>query len=129
MIAAALMAMNAWIARREGHPGGTAADIPEWRPTLRKALPALTLPAVILGGIVFGVMTPIEAGAVAVAASAVFGVWSRELTRAEFVESVQRTVVLSGVIFIFLAAGALVTYLVALSQFGDHVAAFVNRSG
>ncbi len=129
MIAAALMAMNAWIARREGHPGGTAADIPEWRPTLRKALPALTLPAVILGGIVFGVMTPIEAGAVAVAASAVFGVWSRELTRAEFVESVQRTVVLSGVIFIFLAAGALVTYLVALSQFGDHVAAFVQSFG
>lgn len=129
LIAVALMVINAWTAHREGHPGGTAADIPDWRPTLKMAVPALVLPAVILGGIVFGVMTPIEAGAVAVAASVVFGLWSRELTRAEFVESVQRTVVLSGVIFMFLAAGSLISYLVALSQFGDHVAAFVQSFG
>lgn len=129
MIAGALMAMNAWIAHREGHPGGTAADIPQWRPTLRKALPALVLPAVILGGIVFGVMTPIEAGAVAVAASALVGLWYRELTLAEFVESVHRTALLTGMIFMLLAAGCLVTYLVALSQVGDHVAEFVKSFG
>lgn len=129
MIAGALMAMNAWMARREGHPGGTAADVPDWRPTLRKAVPSLILPAVILGGIVFGVMTPIEAGAVAVAASGVLGLWYRELTLAEFIESVERTVVLSGVIFIFLAGGSMVSYLIALSQVGDHIAAFVQSFG
>ncbi len=129
MIAGALMAMNAWMARREGHPGGTAADVPDWRPTLRKAVPSLILPAVILGGIVFGVMTPIEAGAVAVAASGVLGLWYRELTLAEFIESVERTVVLSGVIFIFRAGGSMVSYLIALSQVGDHIAAFVQSFG
>ena len=129
MIAGALMAMNAWMARREGHPGGTAADVPDWRPTLRKAVPSLILPAVILGGIVFGVMTPIEAGAVAVAASGVLGLWYRELTLAEFIESVERTVVLSGVIFIFLAGGSMVSYLISLSQVGDHIAAFVQSFG
>lgn len=129
MIAGVLMAMNAWIARREGHPGGTAADVPDWRPTLRKAVPALVLPAVILGGIVFGVMTPIEAGAVAVAASVILGLWYRELTLAEFVESVQRTAVLSGVIFMFIAAGSMVSYLIALSQIGDHIAEFVQSFG
>lgn len=129
MIAGVLMAMNAWMARREGHPGGTAADVPDWRPTLRRALPALVLPAVILGGIVFGVMTPIEAGAVAVAAACVLGLWYRELTLAEFVESVQRTAVLSGVIFIFIAAGSMVSYLIALSQVGNHVAQFVQSFG
>jgi tripartite ATP-independent transporter DctM subunit len=129
MIAGALMGMNAWMARREGHPGGTAADVPDWRPTLRKALPALVLPAVILGGIVFGVMTPIEAGAVAVAAAGVLGLWYRELTLAEFVGSVQRTAVLSGIIFIFIAAGSMVSYLIALSQIGNHVAEFVQSFG
>lgn len=129
IIAAVLMGMNAWIARREGHPGGTAADVPAWRPTMRKAIPALILPAVILGGIVFGVMTPIEAGAVAVAASGILGLWYRELTLPEFVESVRRTAVLSGVIFILLAAGSMVSYLIALSQLGDHVAQFVQSFG
>lgn len=129
LLAVALMAMNAWMARREGHPGGTPGDVPDWRPTLRKSVPSLVLPAVILGGIVFGVMTPIEAGAVAVIASIVLGLWYRELTLAEFVESVERTAVLSGVIFIFLAAGSMMSYLIALHQIGDHVAEFVQSFG
>jgi len=129
LIAFALMAMNAWMARREGHPGGTAADVPDWRPTLRRALPALVLPAVILGGIVFGVMTPIEAGAIAVVAAAVLGRWYGELDWPLFLECTRKSIVLTGVIFIFLAAGSLGTYLIALSQLADHVAHFVTSFG
>ena len=129
LIAGALMTLNAWMARREGHPGGTAADVPEWRATLKRAVPALTLPAVILGGIVFGVMTPIEAGAIAVVASAALGYWYRELDLASFLDSTRKAIVLTGVIFIFLAAGSLGTYLIALYQLADHVAMFVQSFG
>jgi tripartite ATP-independent transporter DctM subunit len=132
LIAAALMAMNAWMAYREGHPGGRPEDIPDWKPTLRKALPALILPVIIVAGIVFGVMTPIEAGAVAVVASAALGWWYRELDLRTFVDCTQRAIILSGIIFIFLAAGSLVSYLVALHQLADHVSGFVqsfNLSG
>jgi tripartite ATP-independent transporter DctM subunit len=129
MIATALIAMNAWMARREGHPGGTAADVPPLRPTLVRALPALSLPAVILAGIVFGVMTPIEAGAIAVVAATALGRWYRELDLATFIDSTRKAIVLTGVIFIFLAAGSLGTYLIALNQLADHVAQFVNSLG
>lgn len=129
LIAGALMGFNAWMAHKEGHPGGTAADVPELRPTLARALPALSLPAVILGGIVFGVMTPIEAGAIAVVAAAGLGVWYRELDLESFLDSTRKALVLTGVLFIFLAAGSLGTYLIALSQVADHVAAFVNSFG
>jgi len=129
MIATALMAMNAWMARREGHPGGTAADVPELRPTLVRALPALLLPAIILAGIVFGVMTPIEAGAVAVVAAIALGRWYKELDLATFIDSTRKAIVLTGVIFVFLAAGSLGTYLIALNQLADHVAQFVNSLG
>lgn len=129
LIAAAIMAMNAWMAFKEGHPGGRAEDVPELRPTLVRALPALSLPAVILGGIVFGVMTPIEAGAIAVVAAAGLGLWYRELDLESFLDSTRKAIVLTGVLFIFLAAGSLGTYLIALSQFADQVAAFVNSFG
>jgi len=129
LFAGALMVVNAWMARREGHPGGTAADVPEWRPTLKRAVPALTLPAVILAGIVFGVMTPIEAGAIAVVASAALGRWYREMDLASFLESTHKAIVLTGVIFIFLAAGSLGSYLIALNQLADHVAQFVQSFG
>ena len=109
LIAAVLMIMNAWMARREGHPGGTPADMPPVLPTLKKALPSLVLPAVILGGIVFGVMTPIEAGAVAVVAAVAVG----------FIESTVSSIVMTGALFMLLAAGALGNYLIALHQVAD----------
>ena len=129
LIAGALMGLNAWMAHREGHPGGTAEDVPQWRPTVVRALPALSLPAIILGGIVFGVMTPIEAGAIAVVASIAVGRWYRELDLESFLDSTRKAIVLTGVLFIFLAAGSLGTYLIALSQLPDHLAAFVNSLG
>ncbi|MBP7615040.1 MAG: TRAP transporter large permease [Steroidobacteraceae bacterium] len=129
LIAAALMALNAWMAHREGHPGGTAADVPEWRPTLARALPALSLPAVILGGIVFGIMTPIEAGAIAVVAAAGLGWWYEELDLESFIDSTRKAIVLSGVLFLFIAAGAASSYLIALSQVADHISAYVVSLG
>jgi tripartite ATP-independent transporter DctM subunit len=129
LIAAVLMAMNAWMAYREDHPGGRPEDTPPWKATLIAAAPALVLPAIILGGIVFGVMTPIEAGAVAVVAATALGFWYGELDMRSFWECTQRTIVLSGVIFIFLAAGSLVSYLVALHQIADVVAEFVQSFG
>ncbi len=119
LIAAVLMIMNAWMARREGHPGGTPADMPPVLPTLKKALPSLVLPAVILGGIVFGVMTPIEAGAVAVVAAVAVGFWYRELDFKGFIESTVSSIVMTGALFMLLAAGALGNYLIALHQVAD----------
>lgn len=54
------------IARKRNYPKEPPPTLPEFMVVLRKALPALFIPVIIMGGIVFGVFTPTEAAAVAV---------------------------------------------------------------
>lgn len=54
------------IARKRNYPKEPPPTLPEFMAVLRKALPALFIPVIIMGGIVFGVFTPTEAAAVAV---------------------------------------------------------------
>lgn len=50
LLAGALFAANAWFAWRRNHPCLTAEEIPRILPTLVKALPALSIPVIIMGG-------------------------------------------------------------------------------
>jgi len=65
MLAVALMLANTFFAHRYDHPGGKEEERQPVLPSLVRALPALSLPLIIVLGIVFGVMTPTEAAAVA----------------------------------------------------------------
>lgn len=129
LMATALMVLNAIIARRENHPGGTAQDIPPLWPTVGRALPALSLPVIILGGIVFGFTTPIEAGALAIWAAAAIGFANGKLRWPHIVEALTRTLTLTGSIFLILAAGSLIAYLMALTQVPNAIAETVQQVG
>ena len=65
IIGAVLMAMNAYIARVRDFPVEQAVLMRELPGITFRALPALMMPVVLLGGIYSGVMTPTEAAAVA----------------------------------------------------------------
>jgi tripartite ATP-independent transporter DctM subunit len=65
VMAAVMMALNAWLARRRNFPVETAVPVRELPALTWKALPALMMPVVLLGGIYSGVMTPTESAAVA----------------------------------------------------------------
>lgn len=126
LLAAALFVTNYIIAKKENHPGGSKEDIPPLWPTLKRALPALLLPVVILGGIVFGVMTPIEAGALACLAGAILGFAFREMDFASMKEGVEKTALLIGSIFTIMAAASVLSYLIALHQIPVMIADFVS---
>ncbi len=119
LLAVSLFITNAIIAHKENHPGGATAELPPLWPTLRRALPALSLPGIILGGIVFGITTPIEAGALACAAALLLGFAYRELTWAEVAKSISRTATLTGSIFMIVSAATLLSYLIVLHQIPD----------
>ena len=58
--------MSTVISKRRAYAGTTRFSLPEvWR-TFRRAILALGAPAIILGGILFGVFTATESAAVAV---------------------------------------------------------------
>ena len=140
LMAAFLCLYNFWIARREDHPGGTRESLPPPGATILRALPALLIPITIVAGIVFGVVTPTEAAGIAVAitlalvfAYAVMdrntvGDALRTTTRLASA-SVERTVMLTGSIFMILFAAAIFGYLMGLLQVPEQIASLVQSAG
>ncbi|MCC5987337.1 MAG: TRAP transporter large permease [Pararhodobacter sp.] len=129
VLAAALFAANAFFAWRDSHPRLERADIPPLPRTLANALPALSIPAIILGGIVFGLMTPTEAAAVAVIAAVGASAFYTRIGLAELSEALKRTAMLSGAIFMLIAAVAALGHLAALERIPEAIAAQVNAMG
>ena len=127
LLAMALFATNAVQAHRHKHPGGRPEDVPPLWPTLKSAAPALLLPVIILGGIVFGVVTPIEAGALASLAAAVIGFTQGELTLKSAFQAMERTALLTGSIFMIIAGASLMGYLIVLHQVPDAIAQLVSQ--
>ena len=65
VMTAVMMALNAYLAKVRNFPVEPPVPVRELLPITFKALPALMMPVVLLGGIYSGVMTPTEAAAVA----------------------------------------------------------------
>lgn len=129
LLAGTLMAMNAFYAHRDDHPGGRYEETPPLLPSFLKAVPALILPVIILGGTLFGIMTPAEAAGVAVVAALTVGLAYRELDLDKVIESLTRTGVLLGALFIILCAISSFSYLAALEQWPQKIAALIEAWG
>lgn len=116
LLAAALFGYNAFAAWREDHPRLSKSEAPPLSTSLRAALPALLLPLIILGGIVFGWATPTEAAAVAVLAAFLIGYLYAGFAPGDLTASLKRTAILSGSIFILICAGAAFGHIAALER-------------
>ncbi|MFZ2100539.1 MAG: TRAP transporter large permease [Oricola sp.] len=121
VLAGALILVNAFFAWRQGHPRVERGDMPPFLPTLLRSLPALALPAIILGGIVFGWMTPTEAAAVAVVTALGAGWFYEGLTAGAVLEGLRRTAMLSGSIFIIICAVSALGHLGALERIPEAI--------
>jgi tripartite ATP-independent transporter DctM subunit len=124
-----LLLTNGVIAHHQNHPGGRGTDIPPLGPSFVKSLPALMLPTIILGGIVFGVATPTEAAGVAVAAALGAGFIYGGVSFKVIWRCVERTAILTGSIFVVLAAAACAAYVGSLEQWPQQIAKLAVESG
>lgn len=129
VLATALIILNAFFAWRQGHPRVEKVDMPPFLPTLLRSLPALSLPVIILGGIVFGWMTPTEAAAMAVFTALAAGWFYEGLTWPSVLEGLQRTAMLSGSIFIIICAVSALGHLGALERVPEAISNTVTRLG
>ncbi|SDJ17978.1 TRAP transporter large permease [Lutimaribacter saemankumensis] len=129
VLAAALLVINAIFAIRQDHPRVAPQDMPPFLPTLLHSLPALSLPIIILGGIVFGWMTPTEAAAVAVFAALGAGWFYAGLSAGSVLAALRRTAILSGSIFIIICAVSALGHLGALERIPEAISDMVAHLG
>lgn len=129
LLAGALFAMNAFYAIRDDHPRILKGEAPPILPAIARALPALLLPVIIVGGIVLGWMTPTEAAAVAVIVAALAALFYEGLKADDILESLRRTAMLTGSIFIVLSAVAAFGHLASLEKVPQAISALITDLG
>jgi tripartite ATP-independent transporter DctM subunit len=127
LLAGALFVANAIYARIADHPAET--ERPPVMETVSGAAPALMMPVVIIAGIVFGLVTPTEAGALAVIAAVIVAALLRSLSRPMLIGSVARATRLTGAIFSLLVAGAVINFLAALVGIPEIVQVWTQGMG
>jgi len=89
---------------------------------LLRAVPALTMPVIILGGILGGIFTPTEASAVAVVYGIVVGVgYYRTLTMATLYETFCEAAVLSGAVMFVTSTAHVMGYAFTYAQLADSI--------
>ena len=122
-----LFAVVYFISRRRGYPVQVRSTWRELVAATRRASWALMAPVIILGGIVTGVVTPTEAGVLAVIYSLAvgFGV-HRELRVRDLPGIFCRTAVGTAVIMIIVGASGVMGWLVANMRIGETVVSGVT---
>lgn len=128
VLALGLFIVNAIYAHRYDHPGGRDTVPPFW-PSFIHAAPALSLPVIIVGGIVIGLVTPTEAAAVAVVVAVLVAGLYGKMNLDMLWQALQSTARLSGAIFIILSAVATVGYIAGLLQWPQLLTGWVTDAG
>jgi len=130
LIAVGLMTQIGWQARREGWPAAERASWTEVRHAALDAALPLFMIVVILGGIRFGIFTPTEAAAVAVAyALFLAGPVYRSLTVAELWRKIVQTAMVSGMVLFVVGAARLLGWVLAIMQAPQSLAASLVAMG
>lgn len=129
LLASALFVLNAYFAWRDDHPRIAKGEAPPLVPAMVRALPALLLPIIIVGGIVLGWMTPTEAASVAVMVAALAAFFYEGLSGKDITESISRTAMLTGSIFMVLCAIAAFGHLASLERVPQAISNLVTDLG
>jgi C4-dicarboxylate transporter DctM subunit len=111
----------AWvISIRKGYPTEAPFSLRQLFVAFFKAVPALTMPVIILGGILGGVFTPTEASAVAVVYGILISVtYYRTLTLKSLYETFTEAAVLSGAVMLVTATAHVLGFTFTYEQLAD----------
>jgi tripartite ATP-independent transporter DctM subunit len=117
-----LLVVSFLISRRRGYP---ASPRPTFKKIVRSACDAslaLPMPIIILGGITTGIVTPTEAGAMAVVYGLVLGLFVyRELKLNNLFRIFSRTMVNCSTVLIIIATTGLFSWIIANMELGEAI--------
>jgi len=115
-----LLVVSFILSYRRGYPASRRATLREILRITLNAFPAIIMPVIILGGIVSGVVTPTEAGAIAVVYGLIVGsVVYKELNLRNLPRIFGETMVNSAAILIIIATTGLFCWIIANMGLGE----------
>ena len=117
-----LMMVAYIFARRYNLPTEEAFNIPRLRETFMDALPAFTLPVIILGGIFGGFVTATEAAGLAVIAAIVVSIWYRQIDIAHLRRAMLDGGMQTAVVMLLVAASVLMGGFLTRAQIPQQLA-------
>ncbi|WP_373237015.1 TRAP transporter large permease [Cohaesibacter celericrescens] len=123
LVGVALMALVIVICRLKGYGLEDRLNRPRLRDAFIKAIPALLVPFVIIGGIYSGIFTPTEASAAAVACAIIVGFFFyRELHLKDIPRILTQTMISTSAIMLIISAAALFSFLISRSGLPGQIA-------
>lgn len=126
MVGLGLMLVVRLLANRYDLPQRSQkATWPERGVATFKALPPLFAPVIILGGILFGICTPTEASAIAVAYALLLGLAMRTLNVRELPDILTKSAISSAVVLLLVGSAIAFKTVVSLSHVATDLADFV----
>lgn len=126
VMAATLMALNSFTARRRGFPVEEAVPLREIPRITVRAFPALMMPVILLGGIYGGITTPTEAAAVAAAYAFLISlVLYRDVTFTQAYHAVLASARSSASIGILIGGALVFNYVVTIENIPNSLSAFL----
>jgi tripartite ATP-independent transporter DctM subunit len=123
ILSGALMIFWYFLSRRNNFPVGKKATIPELIQSFKKAVFALVMPVIIVGGIRFGVFTPTEAGCIAVMYALFISVFIyRELKLQDIAHVLVATAKTTGQVLLVAATATSVAWVVTTANLPMEIA-------
>jgi tripartite ATP-independent transporter DctM subunit len=129
LMGASMLGLNHYFAVKRDFPVSNISDLQTVGSAFRKALPALVLPLIIVGGILSGFFTPTEAGAVATVYALVLGVLvNREVSLADLKEIFLDTMLQSAQVGFIVATAAAFSWVLTFEQVPVRVANYLTEA-
>lgn len=129
LIALALFSIIFIVGIKKGFPKDRWMNRKEAMSAIAQALPALSIPVIIVGGILTGLTTPTEAAAVASVVSLLIGIYIyKELKWSEVSRLLERTALNTGLVVFLVASAGVFGWTITFEQVPQLVAKWVGQS-
>ncbi|MDD2207583.1 MAG: TRAP transporter large permease [Aminobacterium sp.] len=116
LIGIALLTVSYFVARKNNYPVSEKVGFRDFLKVFRKTIWALILPLIILGGILGGIFTATEAGAVAVVYAVVVSYFQYNVKWSAYPEILKRASLNTGVVMLVCASAMALTWFLAVAQ-------------
>jgi len=117
LLALSICIIIAYYTKKRGYPVSVEKfHAGRWTKAFVKAIPALLVPVIIIGGVLAGVFTPSEAGAVAAVIAIIFGFIYRTMTIKDLIQCFANAAIVSSGILLIVAFGNVLGWSLAFDR-------------